>query len=997
MNNIFTLKHLKRKIRHSQKEQNKVSTNGVISFLQGVSTFTPDPFPIANDARMIAPYWADIDTTRGGTVWYRETTDAVLLDRATKEVTNNYPEFFRFKASWVFIATWDRVAFYGCAGVGCSKTNTFQAVLITNGQHSFTIYNYEDIQWTTGTASGGKSTTGIGGTPAQVGFNAGDGIVSLTVNASRSPDIVNVDKHSNVDIPGKFAFRIDASDISDGGCNTEGNLTIAPRYGPMLGGQYLIISGPCIEQNATIKVSFSGSPQKECERKSEFAFACITPLFSHTGDTPVKVETKNQEGESRIFQGLYTVLNLADCKHQVHRHDASDWFSGRQQISWDPDVAELFVAKFNERLVLKWYNPKNGIESLKNTGTTKYNLPDPKNNYAMAIRVTAAPQRENQSPKGIWSDVFPLAVQQDKANEFCKNWSISEAQLPSLRRIADDVQPCPCMLDQALLDIVRFQPDPDCNMFNRNRTGNCSHRKDSTHCIRMPQAGPDGIDNLCCYDADKNLIDSRLKEGGCLQRYHYLGGPEVLPYLSNFYFDVLPFLHCCRYSQMEQNDSSDDNNNNGTLCPQYIKHRKISSCVNYEPPRPARTNGDPHITTLDGYSYTFNGVGEFVYLKTTDGTFQSQIRFKQFRKENGDLVDASVCTAFVSRHFSTSGSGVVEVRLNSIRTADLLVNGDIIDFDESTVHRFPGIFVVQMTSNQPNLNTTKKEFIVSFTEIGIAFRAIASPAVLSILPVVGNKTLAGSLRGLLGDFDENPDNDLRTPSEEILLTNSTSERIHYDFGISWRITENISLFSYEPGKSFGDYQLPRFRPTFILPTNLPPEVTEVCGTNRECAFDFTLTDSVEFATETVELLVIFNSSLAASIKTKNCEDLPSVESGVWNATNTLEGSNATLSCFYGYETTVGGHIHCSNGTWGNLSGIKCTPLGSVSKMDDKLEESSRHYYVITICVVVLFVILIIAVVLYRLYKKKRREYALGKLTDLHGDSVYEYKTKDSEL
>ena len=48
------------------------------------------------------------------------------------------------------------------------KTNTFQAVLITNGQHSFTIYNFEDIQWTTGTASGGSSSNGLGGTPAQV-------------------------------------------------------------------------------------------------------------------------------------------------------------------------------------------------------------------------------------------------------------------------------------------------------------------------------------------------------------------------------------------------------------------------------------------------------------------------------------------------------------------------------------------------------------------------------------------------------------------------------------------------------------------------------------------------------------------------------------------------------------------------------------------------------------------------------------------------------------
>jgi hypothetical protein len=42
------------------------------------------------------------------------------------------------------------------------------------------------------------------------------------VNASQTAEVVNVTKMSNVDIPGKFAFRIDASDISDGGCNTEG-------------------------------------------------------------------------------------------------------------------------------------------------------------------------------------------------------------------------------------------------------------------------------------------------------------------------------------------------------------------------------------------------------------------------------------------------------------------------------------------------------------------------------------------------------------------------------------------------------------------------------------------------------------------------------------------------------------------------------------------------------------------------------------------------------
>ena len=51
------------------------------------------------------------------------------------------------------------------------KVNTFQIVLITNGRHSFTMFNYGNITWTTGGASGGES--GLGGIPAQVDLAAG--------------------------------------------------------------------------------------------------------------------------------------------------------------------------------------------------------------------------------------------------------------------------------------------------------------------------------------------------------------------------------------------------------------------------------------------------------------------------------------------------------------------------------------------------------------------------------------------------------------------------------------------------------------------------------------------------------------------------------------------------------------------------------------------------------------------------------------------------------
>jgi hypothetical protein len=89
---------------------------------------------------------------------------------------------------------------------------------------------------------------------------------------------------------------------------------------------------------------------------------------------------------------------------------------------------------------------------------------------------------------------------------------------------------------------------------------------------------------VCCYGNDQNLIDSRVKEGGSLQRYHYLGGEDNIPYLTNFYYDLLPYLHCCRYG------SSVDVGYKGlsvfSECQDYLRFRHVSSCYNYIPPRP---------------------------------------------------------------------------------------------------------------------------------------------------------------------------------------------------------------------------------------------------------------------------------------------------------------------------------------------------------------------------------------------------------------------------
>lgn len=179
----------------------------MISFNVQVSQFTPEAFPLSDSRSFIAPLWADVHNGIRGDVYYRETTDPETLERATQDVRKYFKNMVSFTANWVFISTWNQVTFYGgsqttpvsqkefylhdqCQNfaneqhVLCDhhnnhhhnktilfsfQVNTFQAVLISDGQAYFAMFNYGEISWSTGTASGGDPLTGLGGTTAQVG------------------------------------------------------------------------------------------------------------------------------------------------------------------------------------------------------------------------------------------------------------------------------------------------------------------------------------------------------------------------------------------------------------------------------------------------------------------------------------------------------------------------------------------------------------------------------------------------------------------------------------------------------------------------------------------------------------------------------------------------------------------------------------------------------------------------------------------------------------
>ncbi|XP_062853195.1 sushi, nidogen and EGF-like domain-containing protein 1 [Trichomycterus rosablanca] len=227
-----------------------VNNNGLVSFLREVSQFTPVAFPIAGDRRVVAPFWADVDNRRAGTVLYRESQDPAILTRATEDIHHYFSEFQTFVATWVLIATWHQVTFFG----GSSETpvNTFQVVLITDGEISFTIFQYHNITWTTGMhASSGGDRSGLGGIAAQAGFNAGDGKRYFNIPGSRTDDVVKVEATTNVGFPGRWVFRIDDAQVQVGSCND--SAAVCPHLRPCLN------RGHCIDDCMTGNPSFTCS------------------------------------------------------------------------------------------------------------------------------------------------------------------------------------------------------------------------------------------------------------------------------------------------------------------------------------------------------------------------------------------------------------------------------------------------------------------------------------------------------------------------------------------------------------------------------------------------------------------------------------------------------------------------------------------------------------------------------------------------------------------
>ncbi len=148
-----------------------INNNGNITFGgTGLSSYTPWGMQVANNKPMIAAFFADVDT-RGYTTNVNGPGAVTPTAGGTSQGSNLVWYDFDPSGYGILTVTWDDVGYFSSQ---TNKLNAFQMRLIGTGGGNFAIeFRYEDMNWTTGSASGG--TSGLGGTVARAGFTAGDG------------------------------------------------------------------------------------------------------------------------------------------------------------------------------------------------------------------------------------------------------------------------------------------------------------------------------------------------------------------------------------------------------------------------------------------------------------------------------------------------------------------------------------------------------------------------------------------------------------------------------------------------------------------------------------------------------------------------------------------------------------------------------------------------------------------------------------------------------
>ncbi|XP_077089441.1 alpha-tectorin-like isoform X1 [Siphateles boraxobius] len=286
-----------------------VNNNGHLTFDGPFHSWTPYQFPSYGGRDIIAPFWTDIDNRGNGVISYRQYTSGSVLTEATQDVNQYFPDL-SFSATWVFVATWDRVAYFSLSGTETS----FQVVLISDGHFSIVLINYGTIAPTQ--------------RYVQAGYDTINSRYHFSVPGSFSNNITYLTYSSNVNVSGRWAFR---TDHGSRGCQFSGI--------PVQLGDSFWSDATC-QQRCTCTGSGLQCNQEPCS----YSQACRPAAFQYSCQN-IQRQTCTISGDPHYytfdhqvfhFQGTCTYVLSEACDNGLpyYRIEGKNDHRGSTHVSW---------------------------------------------------------------------------------------------------------------------------------------------------------------------------------------------------------------------------------------------------------------------------------------------------------------------------------------------------------------------------------------------------------------------------------------------------------------------------------------------------------------------------------------------------------------------------------------------------------------------------------------------------------------------------------------
>ncbi|XP_051047574.1 mucin-4 [Phodopus roborovskii] len=302
-------------------------------------------------------------------------------------------------------------------------------------------------------------------------------------------------------------------------------------------------------------------------------------------------------------------------------------------------------------------------------------------------------------------------------------------------------------------------------------------------------------------------------------------------------------------------------NDKPSFCVQYHHRRPRVSCAWYRPPRFAWTYGDPHITTLDNATYTFNGLGDFLLVQAQDTNSSFLL---EGRTAQTGSAKATNFIAFAAQYNTNSLASPITVQwfLEPNDTVRVLLNNQTVAFNTS-----------QTDEGLPMFNTTGILLTHNGSQVSASFDGTVAISVIALSNILHASTslpeeYRNHTRGLLGVWNDDPEDDFRMPNGSTIPRNSSEETI-FHYGMTWQINGTGLLgLRTDPLPS-------NFTPIFLsqLLSTSNESMTLGCKGDVQCVFDALATGNATTGQNTNAILKTFqhvNGTLNQYPPSVNC-------------------------------------------------------------------------------------------------------------------------------